>query len=542
MKKILQYGIPALILAFSMFVIPNAIMPNYAQEVITPKEKITRQYIQALDIIREKSGLDIDQEVLGKASIQGMLKNLDPHSDYLDPKSFKEFEERQNSQYFGIGAHIRNLNKATYIIEPIKGSPAAGAGFRYGDHIIEVDGKDTSRLTSDKVRQLLLGPEGTKVNMAVKRIGVAEPIKVTITRAGIALPSIPNYYMAGPNTGYIGLTRNFQRTTSDELSRAISSLREQGAESFVLDLRQNGGGYLDQAIRVMDQFLQRGQTIVSVKGRDEEQSYVAQRGSTTNFPLVVLIDRNSASASEIVAGAVQDHDRGLIVGETSFGKGLVQRIFPLSNKGALTLTIMHYYTPSGRLIQRDYSNGSLFDYYTKRTTDNHTQSNEKRTDLGRTVFGGGGIEPDTKVESSDYFLPNQGRLFIAASLFVKDLTGGAIAGFPQYKLNGISYDHKVKGNEFIVGDDLLKTWREYALKLSKDNPQEFDITTAILDKNNDWLRKIIRQEILIAAYGIDKSQQVLSPQDATLQKAITEIPKAADLANKARQTNTSLIR
>ncbi len=517
----------------------------------TAMQKLKEQSQKAADLIREYYVDEIDDETLTKFAIQGMLKSLDPHSDYLDKKAYKDFYDRQHSEYGGIGAGIRQFTtRGTYISEPFKDTPASRAGLRYGDHIISIDGKDTSNWSSDRVRAMLLGERLTQVNVTVKRAGVSEPIDVVIIRDVIKLPSIPNYYLIKPNIGYIGLTRNFQVTTSKELTSAMAELREKGADSFILDLRNNGGGYLDQAIKVCDQFLQRGQTIVSVKGRpgrNFDQNTFAEVGATQNFPLIILIDRTTASASEIVAGAVQDHDRGLIIGESSFGKGLVQRIFPLTNGGVLTLTIAHYYTPSGRLIQRDYSNGSLFEYYSRRsalgdsTNLEKPRSDERKTDLGRTVYGGGGIEPDIKVESIERATREQSFLFTGILMFVRELVAGQIAGFPQFKLEGISHDYKIKGNEYIIVDDLLKAYREFAVKYYKENP-DFGVTTAMVDDNLVWARKEIRKEVLIAAYGTDKMQQAIADLDVQLQRAITEMPKAADLTMRSWRRSTSLMR
>ncbi len=508
-----------------------------AQEAAA-RQKIINQYQKAIDIIREKYVDQLDDEILTTSSLEGMLKSLDPHSDYLDRKSFQEFMEKQNSEYYGIGSYVRTINKATYVVEPFKDSPSSRAGFRYGDQIVAVDGKDTSTWRSDQVSQLLLGERGTKVVVTVKRLGIPETLTTTITRDGIWRPSIPNYYLIKPNIGYIGLTRAFQATTIQELRKAMADLREIGAESFILDLRNNSGGYLDQAIRVSDQFLQRGQSIVSVRGRsgrNNDQTAIAESGTTENFPLVVMLNRFSASASEIVAGAIQDHDRGLIVGETSFGKGLVQRIFPLANGGGLLLTIAHYYTPSGRLIQRDYSKGSLSEYYYRRSGDSNAQNTStpptdvKKTDLGRDVYGGGGIEPDVKVDSDDSFTPVQGRLYHAVCLFVRDLVSGQVANYQQFKLNGITYDYKIKGNEYIINDDLQKRYRDYAVNFFKENP-DYRITPAMIDENLVWQRNRIRQEVLLAAYGSDKAQQGMADLDVQLQRAVSEIPQAADIA------------
>jgi carboxyl-terminal processing protease len=513
------------------------------------RQKLVDQYQKALEIIRNKYVVELGDDALTKSAIQGMLKSLDPHSDYMDRKTFKDFLEKQNSEYFGIGSYVRTINQATYIVEPFKGSPASRAGLRYGDQIVSVDGKDTSKWTSDKVSELLLGPRGTQVTITVKRLGVEEPVTAKITRDSIYRPSIPTYYVIKPNIGYIGLTRSFQATTSEELEKAMEFLREKGADRFILDLRNNNGGYLDQAIRVCDQFLQRGQSIVSVRGRsgrNNNQNSVAENGTNENFPLIVMIDRYSASASEIVAGAIQDHDRGLIIGERSFGKGLVQGIFPLPNSGALILTIAHYYTPSGRLIQRDYSNGSLFEYYYRRNLDGGAQTSpredEKKTDLGRTVYGGGGIDPDIKVENAPGFTQTQNRLYHATGLFVRELVSGQIAGYQQFKVNGITYDYDLQGNEYTVSDDLLKRYRDFADKFYKSNP-DFGITTAMIDDDANlvWARNQIRQEVLLAAYGGDRATQGMAGLDLQLQRAVSEMPNAADLALRSwRHSKTSI--
>lgn len=525
-------------------------LPELRQGV-TAQEETTRQRVsadfqKAVELIRANHFGEAEEDALAKYAIQGMLKSLDPHSDYLDRKAYQEFTEKQHSQYFGIGSQIGSRHRSTYILEPFKGSPASRAGLRYGDQIIAIDGKESTNWNSDKIRSNLLGDRGTQVTVTVRRVGEPNPITMNITRDGIALPSIPNFYQVKPEIGYIGLTRNFQSTTSQEMRTALAELAEKGANSFIIDLRQNRGGYLDQAIRVCDMFLQRGQTIVSVKGRpgrNFDQNAIAESGAADNFPLVILIDRDSASASEIVAGAIQDHDRGLIVGEPSFGKGLVQRIFPLLNGGALTLTIAHYYTPSGRLIQRDYSNGSLFEYYSKRYATSEAEkapprTDERKTDLGRTVYGGGGIEPDIKVENADMFNAAQGRIYHGLFLFVRELISGQLPGLGQYQVKGLTYDYQIKGNEYIITDQVLATYREWVGKFYRDNP-DYGVTQAMIDENTIWARKQIRQEILFAAYGSDRAQQGMADLDLQLQRAIAEMPNAADLANRSWKRNTA---
>ncbi|MFN0110853.1 MAG: S41 family peptidase [Blastocatellia bacterium] len=541
LTKVSLLGLLALAISAAL-IVPGLVK---AQDSSTAR-RISDDYRKAAEIISKYHFADTDEETLSKYSISGMLKTLDPHSDYLDPKSFKEFNEKQQNQYFGIGALIGTRHKVTYVLEPFKGSPASKAGLRYGDQIVGVDDKDTSEWSSDKVRQLLLGERGTQITVSVKRLGVAAPIKATITRDGIPRPSIPVVYMARPGIGYIGMTAGFQSTTSREMASAIATLREQGAESFILDLRGNGGGYLDQGVRVSDQLLQRGQKIVSQKGRPSvgfDEEYFVRIGASENFPLVVLVDRQTASASEIVSGAIQDHDRGLIIGEQTFGKGLVQRIFPLINGGGLIMTIAHYYTPSGRLIQRDYSNGSIFEYYTRRNAGGDAAAEPKRTDqrqtdLGRTVYGGGGIEPDVKLESSEYMTPAQVRLSHGIFLFARDLVAGQIAIAPGFKVNGLEYDHKLKADEFVINDAILKAQKDFLTKFYSDNP-EYGLSAKAIEENAKWLHKQLRYEVLTAAYGTDRAQQGIGDWDTILQKGISEMPNAADLAQRAWKRNSA---
>jgi carboxyl-terminal processing protease len=521
--------------------------PTAANETVT-RTTLTRDFRNAMDLIRAKYVEQVEYQALTKASIQGMLEVLDPHSDYFDRKAFAEMNSEQRSHYFGIGAQIAPRYRGTYILETFEGTPAARAGLRYGDHIIAVDGTDTSTWTSERVRNLLRGERGTIVRVTVQRPGAAEPIIFPIQRDSVALPSITSYYLARPDIGYINLSRGFHSTTSDELNSIMAELSEKGARSFILDLRGNRGGYLDQAIKVADRFLQRGQVIVSVRGRDSknfDRDITTEIGATEIIPLVVLINRESASASEIVAGAIQDHDRGLIIGESSFGKGLVQNIFPLSDGSGLTLTIARYYTPSGRLIQRDYSNG-LFEYYARRARPDAgaaptPRPDEKHTDLGRTVFGGGGIEPDIKVENAAPFNPVQSRLYSAVYLFTRELVNGKVAGLEKYKINNITFKPGDKPAPYLISDEVLKSFREFMVKFLTNNT-DLGVTIEQVDGEMDWARKTIRQEVLWAAYGFEFMQRMTDENDLQLQRAITELPKSAELAEKSWRATATIRR
>lgn len=542
-QRMLAFSALALLLSTSALLL----RPVAAWQSVS-RTSLQRDFRSAMELIREKYVEEVGYAELTKAGIQGMLRVLDPHSDYFDRKAFAEMNSEQRSHYFGIGAQIGARHRGTYILETFEDAPAARAGLRYGDHIIAVDGQDTTNWTSDRVRNLLRGERGTIVQVTVQRPGTPSPLTVAIRRDSVALPSITSYYLARPDVGYINLSRGFHSTTSDELTSVMAELTEKGAQSFILDLRGNRGGYLDQAIKVADRFLQRGQVIVSVRGREGknfDRDIVVEGGASENFPLVVLINRGSASASEIVAGAIQDHDRGLIVGESSFGKGLVQNIFPLPDGSGLTLTIARYYTPSGRLIQRDYSTG-LFEYYARRArpdgqAEEKPRIDEKRTDLGRTVFGGGGIEPDIKVENNDAFNPVQGRLYHGIYLFTRELVNGQIPGLDRYKLRGIDYHPGDKAPTYPIGDDVLAAWQKFMAKFIAEN-SDYGLAESHVAAELDWARRTIRQEVLWAAYGFDRMQQLSNEYDLQLQRAIAELPNSAALSARSWRSPSAIRR
>ncbi|MDX2041507.1 MAG: S41 family peptidase [Acidobacteriota bacterium] len=520
-----------------------ALRPQAVTNDRLAQEKLARDYIQAMELVRENYVREVDYETLTTAAISGMLRVLDPHSNFYDRKAFEEMRQEQRSQYFGIGASIQSRHRGVYIMETFKDTPAARAGLRYGDQIVKVDGESSESWDSDKVRDNLRGELGTEVKVTVLREGVAQPITVTLERAAVDLPSISSHYILKPGTGYIALSRGFHSTTSDELTNAINNLKEQGMNQLVLDLRGNPGGFLDQAIRVSDKFLQRGQVVVSVRNREgkaSDKDWTAESGSPENFPVVVLIDDGSASASEIVAGAIQDHDRGLIVGEPSFGKGLVQTIYPLSGGTGLTLTTARYFTPSGRLIQRDYSSGSIYEYHFRRTAngdvkpDDKTKNQMRRTDLGRVVYGGGGIEPDVKVEP--VLIKNEQAAIWTTCLFlfVRKLMAGEIAAAPQFKRDGIEFDHQPQPNEFVINDDILKAYRAFTEQFIAQN-QDYGLTMKMVDEHLEWSRRKIREEVLMAAYGVDTQRRMIALEDVQLQKALAEMNNSAQLAEKARR-------
>src|SRR5258705_2641662 len=384
-------------------------------------DDIEKDYNEAISTITSNYSGDIDYEKATHAAIQGMLSTLDPHSMYFPFSEFKKLKEDQDSRFYGIGVSIVQHRDGVYVQSAVEGTPAARLGLRYGDRILEVDGKDARDWTSEQVSKNVRGGRSEPVTIKVERAGSEAPLYFTIVRDAVPIPTIKNAYMIRPGTGYIGLTGGFQRSSDDELREAFKKLHDQGMRQMVLDLRGNPGGLLDQAIEVAGEFLPRGQVVVSVKGRTEYSEPIVYKSSGSDpesLPLVVIINRNTASASEIVAGAIQDHGRGLIVGETSFGKGLVQRIFQLPFNTGLTLTTARYYTPYGRSLQRDYSSGSLYDYFTRHEANDpqpqaspgtrnlesplvlasptpHPQTGPAvKTAAGRVFYGGGGITPN----------------------------------------------------------------------------------------------------------------------------------------------------
>jgi len=507
---------------------------------------VERDFNEALKVIEEQyiDGRKIDYNNVFKSSIIGMLRSLDPHSNYYDREEFDELKTDQRSEYFGIGASIQSYvygdEVDTYITSTFEKSPAERAGLRFGDRIVEVDGVPMRGKQSIEVRDKIRGPRGSTVRLTLERAADKKIEKVDIVRDAVPQPSIPDAYMLKPGVGYIDMTRGFNYTTTDELLDAIERLHAKGMNSLVLDLRNNPGGFLDQAIHVAEVFLRNGQLILTQKGRNgfRDNSYESRNSSPDLTPLVILVNENTASASEIVAGAMQDHDRALIVGQTSFGKGLVQSIIPLEYGAGLTLTSAKYYTPSGRLIQRDYSNGGFYDYYThggltgKDPKQPQKQSGEQtKTDTGRAVYGGGGIAPDESVEAKTVSLA-QRRLLSPAFVFARDLVNGRIRGFENSRITAPNLSHELQSDEFVVSDALFKAFREFVL-----SDPAFKVTAPMLDKNRAFAAVQLRFNIVTAAYGRVTGDRVFITQDdPQVAKAVEVVPKARDLAMSSRQS------
>ena len=479
----------------------------------TARQRSLDTLTEIMDLVQKDTTEPPTPRQLTHATIQGMLHTLDPHSNYMDESEFKLLREEQKGSFFGIGAIIQQHDQGIAIISPMKGGPAERIGVRSGDVIKEIDGTSTEGMSSNAALQKLRGEKGTLVEIAVQRVGVAELLRFSISRAEVPTNSVYYSFMLNPTTGFI-LIKDFGETTSDEFEKAVATLKKQGMKQLILDLRGDGGGVLDAAIGICRQLLGSDQLIVSQKGRDgrEENQTRTSKGSQLDpFPLVILINRGTASASEIVTGAVQDHDRGLVVGQTSWGKGLVQSVLTINRSRGLTLTTARYYTPSGRNIQRDYSHG-LDDYYNPDDEkDPKPQGPAFKTDLGRTVYGGGGINPD-------YALPN-----LRFDEFMVDLRFRHQAFF-RFAVHE-KEQFGIKAGEH-ADDAVLKRFRAWALD------QKVTISDKDWEANLSAIQEQLSIEMANVAFGIEAGFKILCEKDPAILKALEIMPEAESLVQK----------
>jgi carboxyl-terminal processing protease len=489
-------------------------------------QKRMREYTDLLNAVTTWSAEDIGSDKFVYASIDGMLRNLDPHTSFLEPKEYSDMQDRQKGTFYGLGILVTKRNDQVTVITPLEGTPAARLGIRAGDVISEVEGVATEDLSLDDVVKRLKGPKGTTVNIKIKRIGMKEPIPLTIVRAAIPTNSISNVLMLRPGVGYIRI-KDFTSTTVRELSEAIEKLEGQGMQRLVLDLRMNPGGLLDAAVGVSDHFLEKGQMIVYTKGRtpDSAQEYVAP-GKQEKFdkPLVVLVNRGSASASEIVAGAIQDHDRGLVVGETSWGKGLVQSVYTLQYGAGLALTTSKYFTPAGRNIQRDYT--SVYDYYMADEAENGPevpleQREKFKTDTGRIVYGGGGITPDSIIKQPTLSRTTQ-LLEVRSTIF-------------NYAVEYAAQHDVTK--DLTVTPAMVEEFVRFAAE--KEVASEEDIRAAMgKAEDRKFVERALKAEIVAAKFGFDASYPFRLQGDAQVEKALELFPEAQKLATMAAKARS----
>ncbi len=497
-----------------------------------------RKFNDVLTITEKYYVEEVDTQKLVESALNGMLNQLDPHSVYISPEQLKQVEESFRGDFDGIGIEFQIVNDTLTVVSAISGGPSEALGIMPGDRIIKIDEKPVIGISNDDVRNKLRGKAGTEVKVTIIRSGLNKPIEYIITRDKIPLYSVDTHFMIDDKTGYVSVSR-FAETTYDELLESLNDLDKQGMKQLVLDLRGNPGGYLNQAVKISDLFINDKKKIVYTEGRRKEfdEEYFASNPSKfENIPLIILINRGSASASEIVSGAVQDWDRGLIVGETSFGKGLVQRQFELPDNSALRLTISKYYTPSGRLIQRDYKNlKDKNEYYAEidsvqenegdnlnHTAEEDTTRPEYKTSKGRIVYGGGGITPDYIIKSE--YMTDYTRNLLRKNIFYTFILS-------YIDKNGESIKNKYNNNlnlfrrNFIVSDEMFNDFINYA------NSKGVNVNKKDLTKDKDYIRARLKAQIARNYWKNEGWYSVLLSTDNQFNKAITLFDEAKSLEN-----------
>ena len=492
-------------------------------------------FTQVLRYVKAYYVEDVDSGTLVNAAIRGMLEDLDPHSNYVEPEAFARMNERNTGEYEGIGISFEMRDGWISVISAMEGGPSAHLGIRPGDRITQIEGVPAHGLSNDDVVAKLKGPKGTKVQIAVQRPGVDNELQFTIVRDKIPIYSVPYSFMLDDGkTGYVYVVR-FSATTSEELETALKDLESKGMERLILDLRNNSGGLLNQAIEVADKFIDGNQVLVYTKGRIEGSSqhyYSTDSVSHPRFPLIVLVNHGSASASEIVSGAIQDHDRGVVAGLTTFGKGLVQRQYMLEDGSALLLTVARYYTPSGRLIQRSYKNRE--EYLNHWDEEDAAQSDSLETiaeadTAGRPVYytlnehravrGGGGINPDIRIASPPDLTEGESKLEqtrvyfeYAAEYSVKhpDLAKMELGAFLK---------------NYKVTDDMLNQLDQKALASTV-----VKLTSEEVKANHEYSRKALKRELAGNIWGQAARYRVHLNDDPVVAEALRHFPEAEMMA------------
>jgi len=480
-------------------------------------------------ILKSNYYKNLDSEKLAYASIRGMLDTLDPHSYFLDPENFPRVREDYSGKFYGLGIQIQKQEDRLVVISAIESTPAWRLGIQPGDIIATINGESTKPLTSFEALQRLRGEKGTKVTITILRDGLEKPLELTITREEIPLHSVPYSFMLNEATGYIYI-RNFAETTTEEFEEKIVGLAKQGMRSLILDLRGNTGGPLVQSIEISDMFLPKGARVVSIRGRNKgyDRDFSAFKdGQYEKLPLVILINQGTASASEIVSGAVMDHDRGLVVGEDSWGKGLVQNLFPLGQNTAVAITTAKYLTPSGRSIQRDYSH--IDDYYLNKQVPEENRE-IKYTDKGRKVLGQGGISPDYAVETvlkpvvAEILI--RGAFFGYARKFTRHQTElGQKFIFPEEPLPAVTAaSGKILiGDSFVVNAEVIADFKAYLKTL------QMDVDLQKFEEAREDVRRELEREIYGSLWGIDAGVKIYRESDPVVAKALAVMPEAAKM-------------
>ncbi len=496
--------------------------------------RIAAELREAQQLIATQHITGTRQPDLVKNALDGMLKALDPHSNFYDATEWRELMDEQDSGYTGIGATIGSFSRGgsrdTYVLSTFAGSPAARAGLKFGDRIVAINGEKMSERDPDDVRDRIRGANGSAFQLTIERSASGRVETIDIRRGRVSQPSIPDSYILRPGVGYIALTEGFNYTTAEEFDRAMRELKRAGMTSLVLDLRGNGGGLVDQAVKVAERFLPAGTLILTQRGRSriDNRTWRSSNMAPEQMPVVVLVDEDTASASEIVAGAFQDHDRALIVGEKTFGKGLVQSVIDLPGRTGLALTTARYLTPSGRSIQRDYTQITRYDYYNHKTPTAEIGKAffEARTITDRRVVGGDGILPDESISTED-LTPEQIALLDPVFFFVRDLVNGKVSGFAPIPLSSAATRRILPGG-LSVTPNIISAFNDFAAR-----PINGSVSQQALRSNEAFLKVRLRYDLAIATHGAVTADQVLVEDDPQVAKAVETIPNSARLAQSA---------
>lgn len=524
-----QRVIPAVLFAVAVSALVGGVLGRQAQATSDPVTERYRSFTAALAAIEREYVEEVPSDRLVYSAISGMLQTLDPHSSFLDPREYARMRERQEGRYYGLGISIVAVEGDINVVSLFEGSPAYKRGIRRGDVIARIEGEDTKGWTSDQAVKALRGPKGSTVNLGLRRQGYESLIELTVERDEVNIPTIQGAFMVDDTTGYIRL-RDFSETTDRDLGAALDQLRGKGMTRLLLDLRDNPGGPLDQAIKVSDRFLPRGDMVVYTRGRtrNSDQDYRAQQdASLEGLPVVVLVNRNSASAAEIVSGALQDHDRALIVGERTFGKALVQSIYRISEGAGLALTTARYYTPSGRLIQRPWD-GAFDEYLTYSFRDQivdrpRDPADMKFTDAGRKVYGGGGVEPDKYIAGPvEGFNPTRfGRSLYARQLFADYAELYSASG--DTRVRAEAHDRKVVSRGFTVDDTMVEQFRAFLDK------SKVRIDAEAFATDREFIRAMIQHDVDLALFGVEEARRNLLRHDPQATFALSQFDEALRL-------------
>ncbi len=510
---------------------------TFGRRALAIDEKVPEHYktfSAALSAIETQYVDTIESDRLVYGAVRGMLATLDPHSSFFDPREYAAMRERQEGRYYGLGITIQSINGDITAASVFEGSPAFRKGIRRGDVIAKIEGEDAKGWTSEQAMKKLRGPKGTVVKIELRRRGFEQPIPLDVTRDEVQILTVPASFMIDATTGYIR-HQDWGENTDREIQRALNDLRSKGMKRLLYDIRGNPGGPLDQAIKVSNEFLPRGKMIVYTRGRiaNSAQDYRATEDSTfTDIPMVVLANRSSASASEIFTGALQDHDRAYIVGETTFGKALVQSVYRISGNAGLALTTAHYFTPSGRLIQRPWD--ETFDEYlsyTQKEQDankTHNPSDLKRTDSGRPVYSGGGIEPDKYIAGQlEGFNPTAfGRLLYGRQEFENYAQQFMAEGDTRIALPGPA--PRTLMRNFTITDAMVAEFRKQL------ETNRIKIDEAAFTKDIEFIKAMMRFRIDEALFGVADARRHLIGADPQAQGALTMFGEAQRLNGLTR--------